>query len=222
MHNYACLTPNSTIVLVSYSLTTCEDRLENASNAFAATVRAPSNYKDEAKIREYVTNAVSGFGTSHDKDPYIASFSKVVITLPQYGQAAEWDVSTRQNKSSVAAACIGFMKKYLLYADAPPFDLFGFGIHRFLEVLFAECAIEGILLPPRLRQGVAWAARDVMSVLFPNDRGTAEWQLRSALQAFGPDINGVSTAMFLPGVDVKHDQLVMLELFERFSLVTRA
>lgn len=221
MNNHVCRALNSTVVLVSYTLQPVPERLERAKALFAATVKPPSNYKDEKKIAEYLENVVGNFDEDHKDDPYVSTFDNVTLTLPQFGHAASWNKDGRIGKTSVAGVCLGFMKKYLLYADAPPFVLIGFGIERFVTTLFAECAIDGFLLPERLRACQDWMTRDVASILLPGYRDVPEWRLRSAMMMVigEEDVCGVNMLTYVPGVSPNADQRVAFELIQRLSVL---
>ncbi len=209
-----------TVVLVSYSLQPVPERLEVMKGVYAATVKAPSNYKDAEKISEFVNRSIQQFEDEYSERPFASTFGRIVLTIPASRSSASWSRDDRQQgkKSSVASVCVGFLKRYLLYEDASPFTLVGFGIQRFLQALYAECALEGVQVPNSLRHGREQFAQD-MSDLILGYTSESPTRLRTALQAFGPDIAGIPLLDYQPGKDLEADQVIMLELLCRFSLL---
>lgn len=192
--------------------------------AFEATVEAPANYKDPAKIEEYRRAACEDYRASEARRPYTSVFDRVVFIVPTFENAVGWSSEGRDRdsgKPSVAALAAGWLGKAFdgprNAIGAPSFVLCGFDIELFVHVLYTACAAAGTKISP-----LTWLRDDmrcdVGNLITP--RGYGKFLTpQMALLAFGDEVAGVKTAGFTPGVDPDDDVRVAFELLARLDLL---
>lgn len=210
-------TSQATPVIVAYSLKPTGDKelAARLRNVFAASLSAPSNYKDPDKIAQYKADLLAAYDEEAARQPYTAAFDRVRLVAPTRREIGDWssDEMAAAKKPPVAVAAAAWLSKRW------PVVLYGFEVNRFIDVLYTACAVRGRTLPPAFWLDRAnRPCRDVSSCLVPSAYGkylTPEM----ALLAFGERIGGVETAGFVPCQDPSVDTRLAYELLVRLDIV---
>ena len=142
---------------------------------------APSNYKDETKIREYVESKKEEFLTKAAETPYLATFQSVCLIDPQREKALKFEYTDpATGKPSIAVRVRNYLVKEYAQAwvNAAHYDparlpgaiFIGFDPKLFLKVLGLECSLPSVdkACPLRLWYGNS-DHRDIEEAVCPKD-----------------------------------------------------
>jgi hypothetical protein len=153
-------------------------RLVEGAEKHAPDFKAPANYKDAAKIAEYVATQRAEFLAAAKDMPYTGTLDEVTLVDPKNDKNVIWKYpAADESKPPVAVRVKNYLLKY--YPTAWDFNLtrrqpqvifFGFDIKLFLKLVGIECAMPGIAKPCPLN---LWYGnsdhRDTTEIVMPKD-----------------------------------------------------
>ena len=199
---------------------------------------APSNYKDEAKIKDYIEAKKEEFATAAAGLPYLATFEDVCLIDPQSEKALRFEyVDPTSNKQSVAVRVRNYLLKAYpkAWANAAHYDpsrlpgaiFIGFDPRRFLKVLGLECSLPTVDKPCPLRLWYGNADhRDIEEAVCPKD--FAPWlNIKTVLKMRRPiDPNAIEHWDTItkdwtePGHNAQQDAMLSIELATQLGFLS--
>lgn len=219
--------PEPPRVLVVAFTTRMIANLEGKIPAFSA----PRNYKDPAKIEEYIAEQRVHFLERAKSMPYVSTFDVVRIVDKSAKRIRDFTYAAHENenKPPVAVRVRNYLKVH--YPTVWPSGmqpaksdviLVGFEMRKFLKMLGLECAKLGRAAPFSLWNGNSYH-RDIGNVILPDE--CKELTLKYALRELCPTDPEEATAWESwlehwegPCNDVVTDAKLVAALVERFAM----
>jgi hypothetical protein len=153
-------------------------RLVADARALMPDYVAPSNWKDKAKINEYIDGKQQEFLTAALEVPYTATLDQVFLVDTGNGRMIQWDFIADPNKACVSVRVRnylvniygkGWSEKEYKVSD-PPFRIIGFNPRRFVKILGLECSMPAIAKPLPLKMWYSNAGhRDIGKAILPKE-----------------------------------------------------
>jgi len=176
----------------------------------------PANYKDQAKIAQWLEEKRIALTLEADTQPHTATFAEVIIVdsanKKQFNFAYRAPGSGRQPISAAIRDWI--LKQYpkawqdnTHQTGAPEAIFVGFEPRRFLKIIGLECARSGQHLPLSLWYNNS-DHRDIQEVFMPSEVTVTGW--KSIMNDFG--CGEIAKDWAGPGLNLDQDLKIMLVL----------
>ncbi len=163
----------SSIIVVGYRTKASANSAE-----LMPAFKAPSHWKDAAKIEAAVTDKKANFLNNAKNAPYTGTFDSVFFADAGSKKPLRWDASDDTSKPPVSVRVRNYLMK--TYPDGwgdkeydnrnPPFRLVGFNPRCFLKMLGLECSLPSVGKPLPLKMWYSNAEhRDIEEAVLPKD-----------------------------------------------------